>query len=229
MDSRIAWASNMVDNMLINDHNFWQNVFQQMEHQAKKTAHGMDGPFIFHGEVDCPEEMLYHPTVTLKQVQHVGKTNWIEDLEGRFFTVNDATLDELFSCGKIIRDPYHVEREYDRLNSIGEKIRYRVEHQHITERMAREIISEEIGHSLFAYTYTFEVTEINDGKDYPEQTSVHNIEADSEAEAYQLLAEDWIRPVGFIIQEGYSFAERCNIRTVVIKNIINLIDVVSNF
>lgn len=227
MDYGNAWLNSIIDNSLVNDHLFWQKAFQQMENRARETAREMKGPFIFHGEIDCPEEMLHYPTVTMEQVQCAGKANWIEDQNGNFFTVDDATMEELFDNGKIIEGPYYIERPYDHLGTPDERVRYRVENQHITEHEARLIVGAELGHSLFAYTYTFEVIEIHDDEDHSEWKDVHHIEADSEAEAYQAL-DEFIRPVGFVTSEGYNFIEKRYTKTVVIKNIINLIDIKSN-
>lgn len=222
MEYGTAWLNSMID-ATINNHALWQNAFQQMERQASAQAREMEGPFIFHGEIDCPEEMLCYPTVTLEQVQYAGKTNWIEDLDGNFFTVGDATIDNLFEADKILRHAPERTREYDMLKTVEEKICYRVNHQHITENMAKNIIGDEIGVCLFNFTFRFEVTEYNDGEDRPVVSETYDIPADDEDEAREILKQ-YIRPVGFIITTIYH-ADGRKEKVSVTKNEITLRDV----
>ena len=69
-----------LDSLMGIDSATWQNMFRQMEHQAHQSAKAKTGPFIFHGEVDCPEEMLYYlPSPWSKfnmQVRPTGSRPW---------------------------------------------------------------------------------------------------------------------------------------------------------
>lgn len=220
-----------INELLSIDAQTWRNAFRDMETRAKVQADSMKGPFIFHGEIDDPSEMLQYPTVTLEQVQSAGKTNWIENLDHEFFAVGDATMEELFDADKVLHSRIETEpSEYDLLASIEAKIRYRVEHQHITERQAKELVGYECEESLFKNTYIFEVSETFDNSDTGltrTQTYTESIQADTEEEARnELMNNLW--PVGFVFCDGYNYLKHCRYTESVLDHSINLVEVVPN-
>lgn len=182
----------------------WHNAFQVMEAEADKRSKSMSGPYFYLGEIDDPSEMLCNPSVTLEMVQGVGKTNWLETLDGQFLTVNDATLDNLIDQNKIMHG--HRESEpsvYDLLATVGAKIRYRMENQHIDENLAKELVFAEMDINPYRYTYLFELTEITDDPFEPESTRVVAVEANSLEEAENSLYQN-ARRIGEVIRHVFG-------------------------
>jgi hypothetical protein len=185
--------------------------------------------FIYHGEVDDPYAMLIYPSVTLEQAKSVGKMNWIETLDGEFRCVGDAYLDELFNQGKIIDGFDREPSTYDLL-PIEAKVKYRVQHQHITERMAKELVGEELDISLFKYTFVFQIgenIESSDTGDVRINTYELQIQADSESEARVELVNQ-IPPIGFIYVSGYNYLRHCSYTETLVSHVINLVKTYRN-
>lgn len=194
----------------------WSNAFAEMEARAAVRAQSMKGPYYFLGEIDCPEEMLCHPNVTLDMVRYAGKTNWLRDMNGNFITADDATVDELADNGKLINGYYEEgETEYDRLRTLEERIQYRMTHQGVDERLAKELVSQDEGFNAFKYRFTVhqKYTTENQDKELRVYEMDEEIDADSPLEALEIAknCNGWY--VGLDIRCGFAIIDGKKVET----------------
>lgn len=199
---------NMMDQLNMLTSFDWSNAFAAMEAQAAAEAKTMGGRYYFYGEIDDPSEMLRYPNVTLDMVRYAGKTNWLRDMNGNFRTCNDALVDELADAGKLINGYYDDPKtEYDQLKTVEERVQYRMKHQGVDERFAKELVSEDEGFNAFKYRYFIHIdytTKNQDGEVnvYPSDVE---IDADTPEEALELSknCEGWY--VGLNIRDGRDY------------------------
>lgn len=199
---------NMMDQLQMMTSTDWCNVFAMMEAQAAAEVRTMNGPYYFYGEIDCPGEMLRYPNVTLEMVQQVSKTNWLRDTAGNFRTCNDALIDELADAGKLLHGyPEFGPTEYDQLKTVEGRVKYRMEHQHVDERLAKELVSEDEGFNAFKYRYFIHIEYITKNQDGEINTYPFDVEidADTPEEALDLSknCEGWY--VGLNIRDGRDY------------------------
>lgn len=207
---------NMMDQLQMMTSADWCNAFAMMEAQAAAEARTMNGPYYFYGEIDCPGEMLRYPNVTLEMVQRVGKTNWLRDTAGNFRTCGDALIDELADAGKLLHGyPEFGPTEYDQLKTVESRVKYRMEHQHVDERLAKELVSEDEGFNAFKYRYVMHIKYTTEDQDH----NLHiyemdeDIDADSPEEAHEIAknCNGWY--VGLDIRCGFAIVDGKRIET----------------
>lgn len=223
--------TNIIDQLGMFTSMDWQNAFAQMEACAAARAQTMHGPYYFIGEIDDPFEMLCHPNVTLEMVQYAGKTNWLRDMDGNYITVDDATVDELADAGRLINGYCEApETAYDQLKTPEERIQYRMEHQHVDERLAKELVSCDEGFNVFKYRYIVHqkyTTETHDGKHNVYEMD-EEIEADNPLEALEIAknCNGWY--VGLDIRCGFDYSTGVRVETheIIIHLDSEIIDVI---
>ena len=168
----------------------WNNLFHEYEQQGKTKANSMSEQYFYLGEIDCPGEMLSDIHVKYSDIQNIGKTNWLKStVTGKYYHVDDCTLDNLYNAGKIIDDynseSYDPEYEKYSLLSKEEQILYRVNNQGVAKQLAKQLVYDEFSY-IWKYTIEYKITEIikntfdNSNKERIYESS---IEADTVKEA----------------------------------------------
>ena len=193
----------------------WNNLFHEYEQQGKTKSNSMSEQYFYLGEIDCPGEMLSDIHVKYSDIQNIGKTNWLKStITGKYYHVDDCTLDNLYDAGKIIDhdcESYDPEYEKYSLLSKEEQILYRINNQGISEQLAKELVYNEFGYD-WKYTIKYKITEkiVNTfDNSIKERVYESNIEADTVKEANTKLNSE-LRKEGEIIctfvkyPEGYK-------------------------
>ena len=169
----------------------WNNLFCEYEQQGKTKANSMNEQYFYLGEIDCPGEMLSDIHVKYSDIQNIGKTNWLKStITGKYYHVDDCTLDNLHDAGKIIDHDYNSESydpEYEKYSLLSkeEQILYRVNNQGVTEQLAKQLVYDEFGYT-WKYTIEYKITEkiVNTfDNSIKERVYESNIEADTVKEA----------------------------------------------
>ena len=141
----------------------WNNLFCEFEQQGKEKANSMSEQYFYLGEIDCPGEMLSDIHVKYSDIQNIGKTNWLKSTTtGKYYHVDDCTLDNLYDVGKIISNDYEssYDPEYEKYSLLSkeEQILYRINNQGISEQLAKELVYNEFGYD-WKYTIKYKITE----------------------------------------------------------------------
>jgi len=175
----------------------WNNLFHEYEQQGKTKANSMSEQYFYLGEIDCPGEMLSDIHVKYSDIQNIGKTNWLKStVTGKYYHVDDCTLDNLYNAGKIIDDynseSYDPEYEKYSLLSKEEQILYRVNNQGVAKQLAKQLVYDEFGYN-WKYTIEYKITEkiVNTfDNSIKERVYESNIEADTVKEANVKLSSE---------------------------------------
>lgn len=196
----------------------WNDLFNEFRQQGRAEASSMNEKYISLGEIDYPEEMLSNINVKWSDVQGVGKTNWLKSVTtGKYFHVNDSTLDSLYDMGKIISDDFDYnyedessDPEYQKYCALSkeEQIEYRVKNQGISKQLAKDLVYYEFGYS-YNYSVEYKVTEVIcntfDGSK-EEEVCTMTIEADNVQEANEMLTSQ-IRKEGQTVRTFVKYPE----------------------
>ena len=175
----------------------WNNLFHEYEQQGKTKANSMSEQYFYLGEIDCPGEMLSDIHVKYSDIQNIGKTNWLKStVTGKYYHVDDCTLDNLYNAGKIIDDynseSYDPEYEKYSLLSKEEQILYRVNNQGVAKQLAKQLVYDEFSY-IWKYSIEYKITEkiVNTfDNSIKERVYESNIEADTVKEANVKLSSE---------------------------------------